>query len=137
MVRRRSDVGAVGVGRGRGREQVRGAVVAQGGGALQVSSQREGDGRVLVVGVEAQPFASVAHLCGVVGVRGAAGAVVVGGAQVQLIQRDGADGRAVHGQGVAGVAGEVSERVCCQAGARVYLRAILLTAVVLQTGSGG
>lgn len=130
--RRRSDVGAVGVRWGRGREHVRGAVVAQGGGALRVSSQ------ILVVGVEAQPLASVAHVCGsgAAGVRGAAGAVVavvVGGAQLQLIQRDGADGRAVHGEGVAGVAREVSERVCWQAGARVYLRSILLTAVILQT----
>lgn len=59
--------------------------------------------------------------------------MVVGGTQVQLIQGDGADGRAVHGEGIAGVAREVRERVCCHSGAHVYLRTILLTAVILRT----
>lgn len=120
---------------GRGREHVRGAVVAQGGGALRVRRQRQGGGQVLVVAVETQPLDSVAHVCGsgAAAVRRAGGAVVVGGTQVQLIQRDGADGRAVHGEGVAGVAREVREGVCRPRGARVPLRAILPTAVILQT----
>lgn len=57
----------------------------------------------------------------------------MGGTHVQLVQRDRADGRAVHGEGVAGVAREVRERVCCHRRARVHLRTILLTAVILQT----
>lgn len=59
--------------------------------------------------------------------------MLVGGAHVQLIQRDRADGRAVHGEGVASVAREVRERVCCHRRARVHLRTIPLTAVILQT----
>lgn len=66
-----------------------------------------------------------------VGRAGGAAAVVVR-ARVQLLQGDGADGRAVHGQGVAGIAGKVSEGVCSYRGARVHLRTILLTAVILQ-----
>lgn len=62
-VQQRSDVGAVGAW-WRGREHVRGADEAQGGGALRVSGQRQGDGRALVVGVEAQALPSVAHVCG-------------------------------------------------------------------------
>lgn len=57
----------------------------------------------------------------------------MGRTHVQLIQRDGADGRAVHGEGVAGVAREVRERVRRHRWAHVHLRTILLTAVILQT----
>lgn len=134
MAQRRSDVSAVRAW-WRGREHVRGAIVAQGSGALRVSGQREGDGWVLIVGVETQPLPSVAHVCRprVAGVRRAGGAAVVGGTHVQLIQRDGADGRAVHGEGVARVAREVREGVRCHRGAHVHLRITLLTAVILQT----
>lgn len=108
LVQQRSDHGAVGA--RRGRKHVRGAVETQRGGALRVGGQREGDGRVLVVGVEAQTLASVTHVVCVSGadrVRRAGRAVVVVRARFQLVQRDGVDGRAVHGEGVAGVAGEV------------------------------
>lgn len=118
----RSHVGAVGPRRGRGRrrgrEGVRRSVVAERRGALQVGGQRQGHGRVLVVGVEAQALAAIAHAvweavgAGVgVGVRRAGGAVVVVAARVQLVQGDRIDGHAVHSQGVAGIAGEVGQRV--------------------------
>lgn len=131
-VQRRSDLGAVRA--QRRRKHVCGAVVVQRGGALWVEGKR--GGRVLVVGVEAQPLAAVEHgvreSVGAAGVRRAGGAVVVAGNRVQLIQRDGGDGGAVVGQGVAGVAGKVRERVRSPHRALVHLRAILLTAVILQ-----
>lgn len=68
----------------------------------------------------------------------------MGGAHVQLIQGDGADGCTVHGEGVAGVAREVRKGVRCRRSrrARVRLRPVLLTAVVLERrregqGDGG
>ena len=128
-----SDLGAVGA--WWGRKHVRGIVVTQRVGALRVARQREGDRRVLVVGVEAQPLPSVAHVVcesRAEGVRRTGGAMVVVRTRVQLIQRDGADSRAVHGEGVAGVARKMRERVRSHHGAHVHLRIILLTAVVLQ-----
>lgn len=134
-----SDLGAVGAWRRRrGRERVRWAEVAQWRGALWVGGQWEGGGRVLVVGVEPQPLPAVAHVvceARAVGVRRAGGAVVVVGARVQLVQGDGVDGHAIHGEGVAGVAGEVGERVCSHRRAHIHLRTILLTAVILQRDS--
>lgn len=53
-------------------------------------------------------------------------------ARVQLIQRDRCDGRPIHGERIAGVAGEVREGVGSHHGAHVHLRIILLTAVILQ-----
>lgn len=132
-VQQRSDLGAVGA--WWGGKHVCGAVVTQRGGALRVGRQRQGDGRVLVVGVEAQPLPAVAHVVcesRAEGVRGTGGAVVVVGTRVQLIQRDGGDSRAVHGEGVAGIAGKVRQRVRPHHGAHVHLRIILLTAVILQ-----
>lgn len=88
--------------------------------------------------MEAQPLPAVAHVVresGADGVRRAGGAVIVVSAGVELIQRDGRDGRAVHGEGVAGVAGEVRERVRSHHRAHVHLRTILPTAVILQTHS--
>lgn len=134
-VQQRSDLGAVGA--WWGRKHVRGTVVTQRGGALRVDGQRQRDGRVLVVGVEAQALPSVTHVVcesRAEGVRGTGGAVVVVRTRVQLIQRDGADSRAVHGEGVAGIARKVRERVRSHHGAHVHLRIILLTAVILQRG---
>lgn len=129
-----SDLGAVGT--WWRRKHVRGTVVTQRGRALRVDRQRERDRRVLVVGVEAQTLPSVAHVVcrsRAEGVRGGTGgAVVVVRTRVQLIQRDGADSRSVHGEGVAGIAGKVRERVGSGHGAHVHLRIILLTAVILQ-----
>lgn len=133
-----SDLGAVGA--WRGREHVRGTVVTQRGRALRVGTQRERDRRVLVVGVEAQPLPSVTHVVcesRAEGVRRAGGAVVVVRTHVQLIQRDGGDGRAVHGERVTGIAGKVRERVRSHHGAHVHLRIILLTAVILQRARQG
>ena len=56
----------------------------------------------------------------------------VEGTRVQLVQGDGGDGGAVHGEGVAGVAGKVREGVLSHHGAHVHLRIIFLTAVILQ-----
>lgn len=133
MVQQRSDLGAVGA--WWGREHVRGTVVTQRRRALRVGRQRESDRRVLVVGVETQPLPSVTHVVcesRAVGVRRTGGAVVVVRTRVQLVQGDGADSRAVHGEGVAGIAGKVRERVRSHRGAHVHLRTILLTAVILQ-----
>lgn len=52
--------------------------------------------------------------------------------RVQLIQRDRSDGRAVHGEGVAGIAWKVRERVWSSHGGHVHLRVIFLTTVILQ-----
>ncbi len=137
MVQRRSDLGAVGA--WWGRKHVRGTVVTQRGWALLVDRQRKRDRRVLVVGVEAQPLPSVTHVVcksRAEGVRGTGGAVVMVRPRVQLIQRDGGDSRAVHGEGVAGVAGKMRERVRSHHGAHVHLRIILLTAVILHRGQG-
>lgn len=128
-----SDIGTVGP--WWGREHVRGVVVTQRSRALRVGGQRERDWRVLIVGVEPQPLSTVAHVVcesGAVGVRGTGGAVVVVRTHVQLIQGDGADGRAVHGEGVAGIAGKMWKRVCSHGGAHVSLWIILLTAVILK-----
>lgn len=132
-VQQRSDLGAVGT--WWRRKCVRATEVAQRGGALWLGGRRQRDARVLVVGVEAQPLVSVAQVVWesrAERVRRTGGAVAVVGTRVQLIQRDGGDGRAVHGERVAGVAGKVWERVRSRHGARVLLRVILLTAVILQ-----
>lgn len=60
MVQQSSDLGAVGA--WWGRKHVRVTAVTQRGGALRVGRQRERDRRVFVVGVEAQPRPSVAHV---------------------------------------------------------------------------
>lgn len=134
MMQQRSDLGAVRA--RRGRKHVRGTVVTQRGGALWVPRQGERNRRVLVVGMEAQPLPSVKHLVceslRAAGVRRTGGAVVVVSACFQLIQRDGGDGSAVIGEGVASVAGKVRERVRSHHRALVHLRFILLTAVILQ-----
>lgn len=88
--------------------------------------------------MEPQPLPAIAHVvceARAVGVRRAGGAVVVVGARVQLVQGDGVDGHAVHGEGVAGIAGEVGERVRPHRWAHVRLGTILLTAVILQRES--
>lgn len=51
--------------------------------------------------------------------------------RVQLVQGDGRDVSPVHGQGVAGVAGEVRQRICSRHRAHVRLGLVLLTAVIL------
>lgn len=138
MVQQRSDLGAVGA--RWGRKHVRGTVVIQRGGALRVGRQWKRHRRVLVVGVEAQPFPSVTHIVcesRTEGVRGTRGAVVVVRTRVQLIQRNRADSCAVHGEGVAGVAGKVRERVRSRHRAHVHLRIILLTAVILRRRERG
>lgn len=89
--------------------------------------------RVLVVSMEAETLPSVTHVVcesRAQGVRRTAGAVVR--TRIQLIQRDGGDGSAVHGEGVAGVAWKVSERIRSCHGGHVHLRIIFLTAVILQ-----
>lgn len=58
--------------------------------------------------------------------------MVVVRTRVQLIQGDGADSRAVHGESIAGIAGKMRERVRSHRWAHVHLRTILLTAVILQ-----
>lgn len=129
------DVGAVGA--RRWREHVRGIVVAQRRGARRVGRQGEGDGRVLVVRVEAQPLPAVARVVResrADGVRRTGGTVAVVGARLQLIQGDGGDGGAVHGEGVARVAGKVGEGVGLHPGAPVHLGVIFLTAVILRRG---
>lgn len=133
MVQQRSDLGAVGA--WWGREHIRGTVVAQRSRALRVGRQRKSNRWVLVVGVETQPLPPVTHVVcksRAAGVRGTGGAVVVVRTRVQLIQRNRADSRAVHGEGIAGIAGEVRERVRTCSGTHVPLRTILLTAVILQ-----
>lgn len=137
-VQQRSDLGAIGA--RRGRKQVRGTVETQRGGGLRVGGQGERDRRVLVVGMEAKPLPSVAHVVcesRTEGVRRTAGAVVEVRARVQLIQGDGGDRSAIHSESVAGVAGKVRERVRSHHGAHVHLRIILLTAVILQRWTGG
>lgn len=136
-VQQRSDLGAIGA--RRGRKQVRGTVETQRGGGLRVGGQRERGRRVLIVGVEAEPLPSVTHVVcesRADGVRRTAGAVVEVRACVQLVQGDRGDRSAVHGESVAGVAGEVRERVRSHHGAHVHLRIILLTAVILQRAKG-
>lgn len=133
MVQQQSDLGAVRA--WWGREQVRGTIITQSRRAVRVGRQRKRDRRVLVVGVETQPLPSVMHvICesSAVGARGTGGAVAVVRTRVQLIQGDGADSRAVHGEGVTGIAGKVRERVRSRRRAHVHLRTILLTAVILQ-----
>lgn len=136
VVQQRSDLGAVGA--RRGRKHVRGTVVTQRGGARRVCRQGKRDRPVLVVGVEAQPLPPVTQaVCesGAARVRRTGGTVVVVRAGVQLVQRDGDDGGAVHGESVAGIAGKVRERVCSCHGAHVHLGIILLTAVILEGGA--
>lgn len=105
-----SNVGAVGS--RRRREGVRGTVETLRGGALRGDRLGKSHRRVVVVGVEAQPLPSVRHVfceSRAEGVRRTGGAGFVEGTRVQLVQRDRGDSRAVHGQGVAGVAGEVRQ----------------------------
>lgn len=133
MVQQRSDLGAVGA--MRGRKRVRGTVVTQRGRTRQVCTQRKRHRPVLVVGVEAQPLASVTHVVcetRATGVRRAGGTVVVERTGVQLVQRDWDNGCAVHCEGIARIARKVRERVRSHHGAHIHLRIILLTAVILQ-----
>lgn len=60
VVQQRSDLGAVRA--WWGREHVRGIVVAQRSGGRRVCGQRQRHGRVLVVGVEAQPLPAITHV---------------------------------------------------------------------------
>lgn len=128
-----SNVGAVGSGwRG---ERVRGIVETLRGGALWGAGLRKSHGRVVVVGVEAQPLPSVTHVfceSRAEGVRRTGGAGFVEGTRVQLVQRHRGDGRAVHGQGVASVAGEVRQGIGSRHRGLVHLGLIFLTAVILQ-----
>lgn len=100
-----------------------------------MGGQRQRNRRVLVVRVEAQTLPAVTQAVResrAQGVGGTGGAVVVVSSRLQLIQRHRGDGGPVHGEGVAGIAGEMRERVRPHHRAHVHLRTILLTAVILQ-----
>lgn len=128
VLHRGSDLGAVRS--GQGRHHVTGAVKTQRGGVPCVCR------RILVVGVEAQPLPAITHVVQreprTERVRRTGGAAVV--TRTQLVQRDGRDGGAVHGQSVARLTGEVREGVWSQPGDHILLRVIFLTAVILRKG---
>lgn len=130
VLHRGSDLGAVRS--GQGRHHVTGAVKTQRGGVPCVCR------RILVVGVEAQPLPAITHVVQreprTERVRRTGGAAVV--TRTQLVQRDGRDGGAVHGQSVARLTGEVREGVWSQPGDHILLRVIFLTAVILQRRGG-